>query len=238
MRRWFLIAASYLTLLALPALAQHHASSGRHSSSMGTAQSRPARSFSGSGAGYRSSTFGGNFHITQGFGQRRNYPLRSGRGEFNHRGFNGRRAFYPYGAYYPLYGFYGDPYFFSDDDNRDQNDDVHNDAYAGAGDYSGPYRDDNGLQRDVQTLSGRIDRLQADVQARNRATTQEPATALVFRDQHVMEVRNYAISGGTIWVLGGQQGEQQARKIPLAQLDLDATAKMNDARGIDFQLPK
>jgi hypothetical protein len=105
---------------------------------------------------------------------------------------------------------------------------------AGAGAYSVPSRDDSGLQRDVQTLSGKIDRLQADVQARNRPTAQEPATALVFRDQHVMEVRNYAISGGTLWVLG----EQQSKKIPLAQLDLDATAKMNDDRGVDFQLPK
>ena len=231
MRRWFFIAASYLTWLALPVWAQHHAGGG-HSGFMGAAQARSARSFSGSSVGYRSSTFGGNFHITQGFGQRRSYPVRSGRGEFNHRGFNGRRAFYPYGAYYPLYGFYGDPYFFSDDDNRGEN--VGDYADSGAGDYPGPYRDATGLQRDVQTLNGKVDRLQADVEARNRPTAQEPATALVFRDQHVLEVRNYAISGGTLWVLG----DQQAKKIPLAQLDLDATAKMNDDRGVDFQLPK
>jgi hypothetical protein len=231
MRRSFFIAASYLTWLALPVWAQHHGSAG-HSGSMGTAQAHSARSFSGSGVGYRSSTFGGNFHITQGFGRRRNYPLRTSRGEFNHRGFHGRRAFYPYGAYYPLYGFYGDPYFFSDNDNRDESGEEY--AGASASDSSPPYRDDSGLQRDVQTLSGKIDRLQADVTSRNRPPTQEPATALVFRDQHVMEVRNYAISGGTLWVLG----EQQAKKIPLAQLDLDATAKMNDDRGVDFQLPK
>jgi hypothetical protein len=231
MRRWFFIAASYLAWLALPVWAQHHVSAG-HSGPMGGAQAHSARSFSGSGVGYRSSTFGGNFHITQGFGQRRNYPLRSGRGEFNHRGFHGRRAFYPYGAYYPLYAFYGDPYYYSDYDNRDENEERYVDAGSSA--YSAPYRDDSGLQRDVPTLSGNIDRLQADVQARNHPPAQEPATALVFRDQHVMEVRNYAISGGTLWVLG----EQQAKKIPLAQLDLNATAKMNDDRGVDFQLPK
>jgi hypothetical protein len=231
MRRAFFIAASYLTLLALPVLAQHHASAG-HSAPMGASSSHSARSFSGAGAGYRSSTFGGNFHITQGFGQRRNYPLRNGRGEFNHRGFNGRRAFYPYGAYYPLYGFYQDPYFLSEDDNRGENEEAY--ADAGTGDYPGPYREDVGTQRDFQALSSKIDRLQADVQSRNRPAAQEPATALVFRDQHVLEVRNYAISGGTLWVLG----DQQAKKIPLAQLDLDATAKMNDARGVDFQLPK
>jgi hypothetical protein len=61
-----------------------------------------------------------------------------------------------------------------------------------------------------------------------------PATALVFRDQHVEEVRNYAIAGGTLWVLN----EQAAKKIPLTQLDLVATAKMNDDRGVDFQVPK
>ena len=31
-----------------------------------------------------------------------------------------------------------------------------------------PYREDEGLQRDVQALNGKIDRLQADVEARNR----------------------------------------------------------------------
>jgi hypothetical protein len=232
MRRSFFIAASYLIWLAVPAMAQHHGGAG-HSGSMGGAQPHSARSFSGAGAGYRSSTFGGNFHITQGFGQRRHYPLRSGRGEFNHRGFNGRRAFYPYGAYYPLYGFYGDdPYFFSADDNRGENEEAY--TGAGTGDYPAPYREDSATQRDFQALSSKIDRLQADVQSRNRPAAQEPATALVFRDQHVLEVRNYAISGGTLWVLG----EQQAKKIPLAQLDLDATVRMNDDRGVDFQLPK
>jgi hypothetical protein len=91
------------------------------------------------------------------------------------------------------------------------------------------------LQRDVETLSGKIDRLQADVEARSRPKAeQEPATALVFRDQHVEEVRNYAIAGGTLWVLN----EQAAKKIPLAQLDLAATVKMNDERGVDFQVPR
>jgi hypothetical protein len=109
-------------------------------------------------------------------------------------------------------------------------------ADANAGQYyAPPSSEDSGLQRDVQTLSGKIDRLQADVEARNRPKTeQEPSTALVFRDQHVEEVRNYAISGGTLWVLS----ERAAKKIPLAQLDLAATAKMNDDRGVDFQVPQ
>jgi len=87
----------------------------------------------------------------------------------------------------------------------------------------------------VQSLNGKIDRLQADVEARHRPQTeQERATALVFRDQHVEEVRNYAIAGGTLWVLN----DTAAKKIPLAQLDLPATVKMNDERGVDFQVPR
>jgi hypothetical protein len=60
-----------------------------------------------------------------------------------------------------------------------------------------------------------------------------PTTVLVFRDHHQQEVRNYAIAGGMLWVLN----EQAAKKIPLAELDLDATVKMNDDRGVDFQVP-
>src|ERR1035441_5441193 len=72
-------------------------------------------------------------------------------------------------------------------------------------------------------------------EARNRPKTDlEPATALVFRDQHIEEVRNYAIAGETLWILN----DKAAKKIPLAQLDLAATVKMNDDRGVDFQVPR
>lgn len=71
-------------------------------------------------------------------------------------------------------------------------------------------------------------------QARDERSAAGPTTALVFRDQHVEEIRNYAIAGGTLWVLN----EQAAKKIPLAQLDLDATVKKNDERGVDFQVPR
>jgi hypothetical protein len=149
-----------------------------------------------------------------------------------HRFHDGRRSYYPYYGYYP-YGLYY-PYYGWDMGNDYRQEDDSADANAGQY-YAPPPSEDSGLQRDVQTLSGKIDRLQADVEARNRPKTeQEPSTALVFRDQHVEEVRNYAISGGTLWVLS----ERAAKKIPLAQLDLAATAKMNDDRGVDFQVPQ
>ena len=64
-------------------------------------------------------------------------------------------------------------------------------------------------------------------------TNPAPATVLVFHDQHQQEVQNYAIVGQTLWNFSPQRTE----KIPLSQLDLAATIKANDARGVDFRLP-
>jgi hypothetical protein len=146
------------------------------------------------------------------------------------RPFYGSRYYYPYGAYYsyygPYYGWYSDPF-------DDQGDDQTADSYADS-DSPASYPEDSGLQSEVHALSGKVDRLQSDVEARNHPKTEEPETALVFRDQHVEEVRNYAIAGGTLWVLN----DKAAKKIPLEQLDLDATVKKNDERGVDFQVPQ
>jgi hypothetical protein len=60
-----------------------------------------------------------------------------------------------------------------------------------------------------------------------------PPTVLVFRDQHKKEVQNFAIVGETVWIFAPQRTE----KIPLSDLDLAATAKANDDRGVDFHIP-
>ena len=60
-----------------------------------------------------------------------------------------------------------------------------------------------------------------------------PATVLVFRDQRKQEVQNYAIVGQTLWSFA----PQHTQKIPLSDLDLPATVKANDERGVDFRLP-
>ena len=65
------------------------------------------------------------------------------------------------------------------------------------------------------------------------AREQEP-TVLVFRDGHKLEVRNYAIVGQMLWDFGANG----TRKIPLSDLDLDSTRKLNDDRGVEFVLPK
>jgi hypothetical protein len=62
----------------------------------------------------------------------------------------------------------------------------------------------------------------------------QPATVLVFRDGHKSEVHDYAIVGSTLYDIG----ENTTKKIALADLDLDATTKANDDRGVSFQLPQ
>lgn len=63
--------------------------------------------------------------------------------------------------------------------------------------------------------------------------TAQPKTVLVFKDGHQQEVENYAIVGDTLWDLTGDR----RHKIALSDLNLHATAKANDDRGVDFELP-
>jgi hypothetical protein len=210
------VATLSLALVASPAWAQHRGggSSGGHFASSSSAGH--------SSVGHSPAAF-----HSSGFSRSSGVRIRTGNPSFRRRIFVGSRFYYPYGSYYPYYGWYSDPLGY-------QNDDQSSDLYADANN-PGPSSDDSGLRSDVQELNGKIDRLQADVEARNRPKAEEePATALVFRDQHVEEVHNYAISGGMVWVLA----DQSTKKIPLAQLDLPATVKMNDDRGVDFQMPE
>ncbi len=61
---------------------------------------------------------------------------------------------------------------------------------------------------------------------------QEP-TLLVFKDGRKLEVGNYAIVGTTLFDLT----PGHPRRVALADLDLAATQKQNDDRGVTFQLP-
>lgn len=56
---------------------------------------------------------------------------------------------------------------------------------------------------------------------------------LVFRDHRSEAIQNYAIVDETLWVFAGQHARG-----PIADLDVSATAKVNEARGIDFRLLK
>jgi hypothetical protein len=61
---------------------------------------------------------------------------------------------------------------------------------------------------------------------------QEPVV-LVFKDGHKVEVGNYAIQGKTLFDLT----TGRVHKIALADLDLEATRKQNEDRGVTFEVP-
>jgi len=99
---------------------------------------------------------------------------------------------------------------------------------------------DYNQQQEINQLNDEVARLRAEQQAGAAREAPQPpqaqihaATVLVFRDQHSEEIQNYAIVGKTLWVFT----EQRARKIPIAELNVPATTKANEARGIDFRLP-
>ena len=96
------------------------------------------------------------------------------------------------------------------------------------------------LQRErdeVDRLEDEVERLRQERQAPVKPESKNDIrslTVLVFRDKHTEEVQNYAIIGQTLWILN----EEKATKIPLADLDVPATVKVNDERGIDFKVPR
>ena len=58
-------------------------------------------------------------------------------------------------------------------------------------------------------------------------------TVLVFKDGHQLEVSNYAIVGSTLFDLT----PGHARRVALADLNLDSTRQKNEENGIVFELP-
>jgi hypothetical protein len=240
MHRPLFIAAFVLLLvcvpLSAPLSAQHgggHGSGGGHSFGGGHGGFGGGHAFSGGHAG---SGFAAR-PAARGFASR---PAISSRG-FN-RGVNrsgvgvrirsnGLRNRYGYGGYgYPwLYGGLYDPYWWWDS--------------GSAFDYDKQY--ETGLANEMNEQSLEEQRLRQqgdqDVYAKSapappRAKERSdilPATVLVFHDQHKLEVQNYAIVGQTLWNFA----PEHTQKIPLSDLDLPATTKANDERGVDFRLP-
>lgn len=76
-------------------------------------------------------------------------------------------------------------------------------------------------------------RWRAQPAPRDRSAEEALAVVLVFRDGHRREIRNFAVVGQTLWDFN----EDRATKILLSALDLDATAKLNEERGVEFHLP-
>jgi hypothetical protein len=156
---------------------------------------------------------------------------------FGPRGFH-RRVFFPtfspfYFGYYGYPGYYAD-YSYSRLDSSPP--DYYSPAYSAQNDIARQ-------QQDIDRLEDEVARLREEREARaavppkpQTESKSEPSspTLLVFRDRHTQEVQNYAIVGETLWIFS----QQRATKLPLSWLDIDATAKANDERGVQFQVPR
>jgi hypothetical protein len=233
MRRWLAVAALGAAFLALPAWGQRRGggASGGFAGHAGFAAHGPMVGGRGPmtmspGPVFSGVQRGGVHFVMGGFGHPVHSPFF----------FNGRRYFrsWPYAGYYG-YPYYGYPWYYG------------NDSYSAdssqnypASDYSTAYADNSREQAEIDRLENEVDRLreerdaQASSASQPRPKTELPATQLVFRDKRTEQVQNYAIVGKTFWVLDAQR----AKKIPLAELDIPATKKANDDRGIEFQLPE
>jgi hypothetical protein len=99
------------------------------------------------------------------------------------------------------------------------------------------------LSYELQRLSREIEQLRAEQSVRALVPAQ-PApvpmlearaipTVLIFRDGRRVEIQNYVIVGQTVWIVD----ENTSTKISVEELDLEATQKENQSRGVRFPLP-
>ncbi len=245
MRRLLTFAAFLLSLSVMPVYAQHgghgggggshggfsggHSGSGGHGAIGGHSV---GGGFSGSHSGFAGGGFAGGSH----FGS----DTRPG---FGSRGFRGNRYGYGYGfrsrsGYgYPYYGYpygYYDPFldswWWDSGSSSDQD-------YAQQQQMAEQMNEDNLEEQqmlDRQDQDAYAPRARRDPQpSREETARNDPATVLVFRNGQQREIQNYAIVDGMLWNFTGTRTE----RIPLAVLDIPATVRANDDRGVDFHLP-
>jgi hypothetical protein len=234
MRRWIFMVALGVAFFAVPLCAQRGGhggggyGSGYHGGGYGSGYH---------GGGYGGSSWGGGYRGGYWHGYPGHYPYYPNYGRYPYR--------WGYGGY--GYGWYGYPWFssgwyggYSWPDAYYSYPDASYPVYVSPPpDNSNAYVDYK-QQQEINQLNDEVARLRAEQQSSAARTAPQPpqaqihaATVLVFRDRHSEEIQNYAIVGKTLWVFT----EQRARKIPIAELNVPATTKANEARGIDFRLP-
>jgi hypothetical protein len=148
-------------------------------------------------------------------------------------GFPSRRQVLFVGGW-PYYGGWDYPYFGSNSyDVSVQNEDYLEQRQLDA--------DLDSLRNEVRTLREENERARDEERQRSASLErprepgpETPATVLVFKDGRKIESRNYAIVGQTLWLFN----ESRATRFPISDLDLDATIKADDQRGIEFRLPR
>ncbi len=97
------------------------------------------------------------------------------------------------------------------------------------------YESDPELRAELERLTQEVEMLRQEQQAAKQPkiinVPETPtSTVLIFGDGHRVKVQNYGIVGQTLWIFS----ERNARKVPLADLDLKATQLVNAERGVEF----
>jgi hypothetical protein len=96
------------------------------------------------------------------------------------------------------------------------------------------------LRFQVGQLTTEVQQLQAELAAAREQSTppsaaaqNAPAVTLILKDGRRIEAAGYALVGSTLWILNAQD----ATKISLSDVDVDATQKENQKRGINVVIP-
>ena len=235
MRRWLTVAALGAVFVAAPLWAQRRGGmSGGFGGHTGIAARGPVGGMRGPAMGFHRPGFaaGARPGFRTGFARGPFFGNRFGN-RFHHRfrpwwGWNSPWAWgwgYPwaYGDYgWDNSGSYAQQYY-PQEENGNQ--------------YSRPDGELEEQQAEIDRLNNEVDRLREERSAQRQppSPAEKPQpTELVFRDRRTEEIQNYAISGQTLWVLT----EQHARKIPLSEIDIAATQKVNEERGVEFAIPR
>ncbi|MBZ5658082.1 MAG: hypothetical protein LAO56_22705 [Acidobacteriia bacterium] len=174
------------------------------------------------------------FDNHQGFGGRRGHDNHSGFGE--QRGHDHHR--FPVGISVPVYVPYAVPYpvAYNDQDTADDEsvDVDYTSSHGVPRVYDrGPWYHDAAESRQAPREAAPKAGAAPPTPAEPEPVVAQPNTVLIFKDGHRSEVQNYAIVGNTLFDFA----EGRSRKILLADLDLPATQKANDDRGVDFHVP-
>ena len=258
MRRWLFITALGAALLAIPVLAQR---GGRGGMSMGGGRggfSSTGGSFAPHGSGFgHGSSYGGTPHAGaywgggsrgwnggawngsgwNSWGWRGSYPYRPwGYGSWGY-GYGGWG--WPWWGWYGGLGWYDSSYAYGSYPATYAVQTYPSYVYVSPDNSSYYEQNSQAQQQEIDRLNNEMAALRAQRESQKSAQQPQPKaqihaeTVLIYRDGHTEGVVNYAIVGNTIWVFN----ETRARKISLSDLDLPATKRDNEGRGIDFVLP-
>jgi len=134
---------------------------------------------------------------------------------------------------YPGYGGFYDPYWWWDSDSSFDYDQQYQTGLANEMNAQSLEEQRLRQQGDQDLYAGSAPPPPREHREHEELNDAAPATVLVFRDEHKQEIHNYAIVGQTLFNFN----PQHTQKIPLSDLDIPATAKENDERGVDFHVP-